>query len=104
MSLEKHEKELVHGSLKPLQENCAKELMYSNMKDVLTLVETFREVDKVIETSSNLTFVLKSLEAYLEEFLSKSKKFLTGSQFAQICDHIAFAKQNNLHQFNEKLL
>jgi len=56
--------------------------MYSNMKDVLTLVETFREVDKVIETSSNLTFVLKSLEAYLEESLSKSKKYMTGSQFA----------------------
>lgn len=91
MNLEAQEKRLIQDILQPLQENCARELMYSNLGDVLTLVQTFREVDRVVESENNLRFVMKSLEAYLEEGLSKSKKFLTGSQFAMICDHMAFA-------------
>jgi len=78
--------------------------MYSSISDVLTLVQTFREVDRVVESEGNLRFVMKALEAYLEEGLSKRKKFLTGSQFAQMCDHMAFAHTHGLHTFDSKLL
>jgi len=104
MTLEAQEKLLVQDALQPLQENCARELMHSDISDVLTLIQTFREVDRVTPSESNLRFVMKALEAYLEEYLQKSKKFLTGSTFALLCDHMAFAKEHELHEFDSKLL
>jgi hypothetical protein len=48
--------------------------------------------------------VYQNCDAYLSEFLGKSKKDITGSQFAQLVDLIAQSNASGLHKFDEKVV
>lgn len=83
-----------------------KELLRCNLSDIITLMETFYKLwnKQVFQKSFPIHAIFKDCDAYLTEFLGKSKKDITGSQFAQLVDLIANSHTSGLHRFDQVVI
>ena len=65
-------------------------------------METFNKLwnKQIFQKSFPIQAVYQNCDAYLTEFLGKSKKDITGSQFAQLVDLISQAHSSGIHNFD----
>ena len=81
------------------------ELFRCNISDIVTIMDSlFKLWNKNIFKSLQMTTIYKTCESYLQEFLGRSKKDITGSQFASLIEQIGVAHQHKLHEFDSKLI
>ena len=84
-----------------LVEQSSKELLRCTLDDIITLMNSFLKLwDKQIFSKDfSLKAILSNCDAYLSEYLGKSKKDITGGQFADMVHLIARSHADGLHTF-----
>lgn len=89
-----------------LADQASKEIERSNISDIVTLMISFNKLwDKCVFTKPQaLKVVYTKCDMYLSEYLGKSKKEITGSQFASLVEQIANAHLTGIHKFELKIV
>ena len=81
------------------------ELYRCNMGDIVAMLSGFESLwqAKILKTK-DFANVHRNCQAYLEQYLHKTKKYITGSQLATLCTSVAAAKSQNIYEYDNALL
>jgi hypothetical protein len=96
----------VEAFLPKLVDQSSKELLRCTLDDIITLMNSFLKLwDKQIFSKEfSLKAILSNCDAYLSEYLGKSKKDITGGQFADMVHLISRSHSEGLHTFEQKIV
>ena len=75
------------------------------MSDIITMLQGYETLwESQVLTTKDLASVHKTCHSYLENYLHRTKKSVTGHQFAVLVSQISKAKLQNVYEYDSKTI
>lgn len=75
------------------------------MSDIITMLQGYETLwESQVLTTKDFAAVHKTCHGYLENYLHRTKRAVTGHQFAVLCSKIASAKLHNVYEYDSRTI
>ena len=104
-SLSGEQKQLIKDFLPKLLSHSQTETYRYNMSDIITMLSGYETLwESQVLTTKDFATVHRTCHAYLENYLHRTKRAVTGHQFAVLLSRIAGAKLNNVYEYDSRTI